>query len=482
MKQWMFLYGFLALASFTSCSKDDKPEKPKDGKFWGIFKESPIEEASQFTVVSETGEPIGNASVLIGNSVNVPFMNNTLKTDESGHFSIPEEWQQHQSLTIDAPGYLRVTYLEEAPLARNLVMHKAITPAIHEVRGITTGHQIKDRDGFLDFSLVMGTLTRQELLSLDVNKIVSSQSDRISIVGQPVDLPSNASIPRQKESYVIPVTIEKPIYRLYFSEPGVQKIYATRGRFQFKKIVDGFRSGLPLYELINEFDITGGTIQDIPIVSGQTTANLDVSRLSFSEKRLLTPPAIAADQILIAVSVADINGTLIPTDIKRLFSLKSQALGVLSGQPAFVAQVLKKASEFDPAAPGTDRLSVAIMPFEGKSPRTEYLSLIANPTRISESSYALEVPEPAKTISPMATHLLLSERNNADKSIRRTWEIYAKGWVSTIDLPLWPELEAEVTKKRVEVSFMGSFNGGNPNLGPDVIEAATHVTRSSAEF
>ena len=46
-----------------------------------------------------------------------------------------------------------------------------------------------------------------------------SSLDEIRVAGQKLGVPSNISLPKQKESYIITITIDKPIYRMYFNRP-----------------------------------------------------------------------------------------------------------------------------------------------------------------------------------------------------------------------------------------------------------------------
>ncbi|MBL7669545.1 MAG: hypothetical protein JNM39_03590 [Bdellovibrionaceae bacterium] len=482
MRKIMLLFGVLALLGLSACSKDDKPEKPKDGKLWSIIKDNQGQNLINYSIISEDGQAVRGAKVLIGDSLDTPFQNNILTADDSGQFPIPTDWISPQSLTIDAPGFLRVTFLREAPIARQIIMHRSYPQSTHELKGITTGHPLKDKDGFIDFSLVMSTMSRQDLLNFDIGKFVSPQTDKITVVGQPVELPSNASIPRQKESYLLPVTLEKPIYRLYFPEAGIQKIYASRARFPFKKVVDGFRNNVPFYELINDFEYYGGTVKDLAVLEPFNSADLNVSEFNFTEKRNVTAPNFAADLVNVGVTVADMNGYMIPTDIKRLNSGQTLPLTIYQGHPVIVAQVLKRAAEFKVLNSSSSRLSAVILPWAEttKSP-AEFMGLIADPVKSSDYGFTLEIPQSPATVAPLATYLLLSDIDEAQKTVQRTWEVYSKEWVSDVRLPNWPTPGAAL-KKRVEVSFVGSLNGENVDLGPKVIEAATHVTRSSADY
>lgn len=487
MKQYWLSLCALALIGFTGCSKDDKPEKPTDGKFSQLWHSAPEILENTYVITDETQTPINGAQILIGNAQNNPFPDNFLTTNEQGQFQIPGAWTEAQNLTIDAPGYMRVTFINELPHPRAIILKKIQPIPQHIVTGVTTGHPIQDKDSIVDFSLVMPAMTKYDLLNLDLNKVISPEKDTITAAGQEMTIPSNVSLPKQKESYFIGVTLEKPIYRLAFSEAGPQRIYAARGRFPFKAVVDELRNNAEFFDLINYFDITGGTIKDVQVSGASTSLDLNVKDMNYKAKLNVVAPTLKSGQVEVAVGVANINGTLFPTDVKRLNSKEKMQLAVLDASSSLIAHVLKNSSEFDTAKPGADRLSGALLPFTDNS-QAQFLSLIQNPTKVSDYSFKFDVPAAVNTIFPIASYSVISDiksikdaKGNTNKVATKIWEIYNPKWDSQLNLPQWPT-NAVGTKKRVEVSFIGSLNNQNVEMGTQVIEAATHITRSSLEY
>ena len=61
------------------------------------------------------------------------------------------------------------------------------------------------------------------------------------------------------------------------------------------------------------------------------------------------------------------------------------------------------------------------------------------------------------------------------------WEVYAPGWVAEIKLPEWKWNKA-APATRFEVSLVGTTSSDTSPLGPQMMEKATHVTRSSVDY
>src|SRR5690606_27028720 len=109
-------------------------------------------------------------------------------------------------------------------------------------------------------------MSKAELLAFDINKVISTDVDKISAGGRDMSIPSNISLPKQTERYLFfSITLDKNPFRIYFDSPGPQKIVALKGRFPFKKVVDELRSEKNFIDLINQFTIDGGTLQNIHI-------------------------------------------------------------------------------------------------------------------------------------------------------------------------------------------------------------------------
>lgn len=484
LNQFMGLCVLLIVTAtgFVGCNKDEKP-KPSKGV---VTTDAGLqEELTGLHIVDSENRPIPNAQILIGPARNAPFEGNFGVTDDKGVFALPVLWTSPEVVTIDAPGYLRASYFSLPPQPYKIQLKKKFV-ATAELRGRTSGHPVRNKDGYIDYSLVMSAMTRQDLLNFQIQKVLSPVDDTVTAVGMKMPIPSNVSLPKQTESYFINITLEKPQYRLFLGELGFQRVFAARGRFLFKPVVDGLRNNADILSLINYFTITGGSIRDVNIKDSVTTLNIPVMDLTFSQKRAYTAPPLSKGQVMVVLPVADNNGHLIPTDVKRLSAGQSMNLSIWDENPSYIAQVLKNDSEFDPNKPGMDRLSASLLPFD-ENLQSQFLPLIKNPAALSRFSYSLQSVD-SQGLNKLLTYAVISDvktEQKEDGSIIKTpnqvWEIYAPSWVTQISLPQW-EWTKTAPLTRFEVSFVASTTEVTAPMGPQLMEKATHVTRSSTDF
>ena len=216
--------------------------------------------------------------------------------------------------------------------------------------------------------------------------------------------------------------------------------------------------------------------------------NLDLSELRFQKNISVTAPDHATDEVVLGVVAQDMNGVLMPTDVKKL--PVGQALNLKSLDPAqsYILKVLQKQSDFNSVTDTTtnrDRLSVIYTAASEKS-AGQFLSLVGNP-RVQGQQIFLEAPQTLANIQPYATYLVLSELQEIQSGKHTTkiplsrWEIYAPGWASQINLPQQPLSATTTPQWRWEASFFGGVDS-TADLGPDMIQKTTHVTRSSIDF
>lgn len=484
--------GMMALMAFgiaiTGCSKDksDKPDSKSVARF--LWSEKSVITDNQFTIINQYGEPIKGAQILIGDAQGNPFRNNFLTTDKAGNAIIPAEWVTPASVTVDASGYIRQTLLNVNPGNLIIKLNSAYLAQRAEIRGLVTQLPVVNGDKLIDFALVMPAVTRADLLNFDIGQVISPYSDTLSAAGETSDIPSNISLPKQKESYFIGVTLDKPIYRLKTPTLGPKKIVTTRGRFVFKTVVSELRNGKPFHDLINHFSILGGSIREVTIANSLTNLDIPGNELEFKTTLTVNTPSTQADEIMLVLATNQIAGSMIPTDVKRATNGQAIKLQSLSSNDAYVVNVIKKQSEFMSQNPGADRMSASLLPYSSGAPQ-KLLPLIANPSIVSSANYIINLPQAPHTagINPIATTASISdliETQDGEKTImitNRKWDVYGLGWNQQINLPKWP-LDNMAARKRVEVNYVGSTLKDKVNFDDSLIANATHITHASADF
>ncbi len=473
---------------FTACGDKDKPNQPKPKEL--VYSDSYINglaQAGTIVVVDEQSRPLANVSVLFGNELNGPFQNNLLKTDAKGMLLLPSEWTTPLSVTVDLPNYIRVTYLSHKPEGMSFRLKKKQGFPQYEISGETLGHDIKNYDDQLDFGLVAESMTREDILTFDINKIISPLSDVMSVIGFDLNIPGNLSIPRQKESYVLPLTLAKPSYRIRTLSPGNKRILALRGHFPFKAVVDELRSGDKSYaDLINRFDLFGGVLQEINVTQERTLANLNTKAINFTGQVQIIAPFFKSQETFLAIGAAEDNGSWFPTDIKKVEPSQQQKLKLAPSGNAYVIGILKNKNEF--TSTNSSRLSATVVPATSNS-LFSMIPLIENPKVITPDEFLLGRPTgQIPKLNEVGTYAVLSSTGTLRSEIgemqvilSREWEVFADEWVDTIKLPKFP-VSSNRAQRRLEVTYLGNETGQKLEMGPIMIERTTHVTRSSVDF
>lgn len=481
---WMTALLGLSLV-ITGCDKN-KGEKPKSemASVAGFERFKRTKENAEIKVVNQFGEPIANAQILIGDAQGTPFRGNFITTNAQGMALVPREWTTPASLTVAAQGYVRKTILKQTPANFTIYMSTAYLNQYAEVKGKVNNLPVVDGDKLIDFAMAMPVLSRADLINFDFNQVISPFNDKLSAAGQESNIPSNISLPKQKESYIISVTLDKPVYRLKVPTIGQRKFVATRGRFVFKTVAGELRNGKKFHELINHFSILGAGLKDAMLTGPVTNLDIPGNELNFSSVIQVNPTSSQADEIALVLATSDMSGMMVPTDIKRVTNGKPTALQALPNQPSYIVNMIKKQSEFMSQAPGADRMTASVLPYSAAS-QYKLLPLIGNPSITNRENYIINLPAVARVegINPVATTAMISdltEVREGDTVVMtpiRKWEVTGFGWDAQISLPKWP-LDSSTTRKRVEVNYIGSSTSDAANT----LENATHVTHASTDF
>lgn len=487
------IISLLAVLLFlASCEKSNTSFSKNSDLGWGLGSLFSQTEVSGYTIKVTTlaGTPIVNAEVLVGWAEGNPVAGNLFKTDSKGEVLVPTEvWTANQPVSIRADDYTKVTYFEQAPSNLTMKMRPAPFPSYFEIKGITTGYTIEDGDDVIDCSLAMPTFSRLDLLSFDMNSVVSPYADSLTIKGQTVYLPSNVSIPKQKEYYAIfNITLDKPVYRFYVDQPAMNKAFALRAHFPFRSVVDKMRNATPFFELINDISIEGGSFRNLNIAGASNNLDFAVNEITFKGKRTMKAPKMKEDEVVLAVSTAQIQGSFVPTDVKRLISAQSATLKTMDQGNINLVSVLKKNTEMEPNSPNQDRMSAALTEFTTNI-TPQFLPLMDLPKLVSTNEFQLPSIQGVPGINPLATFAMVSEVKEFGapgtakvRAYKRLWDLYAPLWASTMKLPEFPNENSANVKKHFEVSFLGSLTQQTAQLGVDVSDVATHVTHSSTDF
>lgn len=482
----------LALAGglLVSCSKTSVPKRQSTwdqvAEVFGLQTAN-----TSLKVVDVFGKPVADAQILIGTGVDQPFAENFIATDANGSFTAPAGWTTPQAVTVNAPGYVRATYFAQLPGAQTYTLRPLVGAQNLKLTGQTTGYKTVDRDGIVDFGIVIPSLTKATLFNFDISAFISPETDEISIIGRTINIPKNIVLPQQRESYFFPIEFNKPNYALNFRSPGERMIYVARGTFPLDDVVNEVRNGKEFYELTNYLSIKGGALRKLDL-QGDTALNLPVNELNYTGSRQVMAPAFKNDEVVLTAALAEWKGWFYPTDVKILDAGKARNLTIATGGTPSLISILKRKDEMS-LTQNTDRLSAHFATFDnGITPN--FLPLMEKPK--VTNAYAFDVAAVAKPahVFEGAQFAVLSKVTQiqvAGKNLdvlENIWEVFSPNWMPATQIPQWPgenTPNGAAGKMRWEVTLTGlpSENSvQNVDLGPKWLDAASHATRASQDF
>lgn len=450
---------------------------------------------SRLTITNSDGQPIPGARVLIGPRENVPFPGNLLRTDASGQILIPKGWNNAQPLTIDAPGFVRATYFNRGRSDVNLYTLRRLPSSQRlELNGVAKNIGPIQRDGFIDAGLVFPALRRAEVNTLQIDSLISPESDPISIAGETVNVPSNVTFPEQTETYIVfPVTFNKPAYRLYTSEARSWKIAAVHARFPFKDVVDEIRSGKKFHEVINHIEFKQVGLRDVAMTGASTTMDIPVNEIPLKSSLLVTAPNYDRSKfVMMSAALTEQTGFYYATDVKTLEPKQKLSLTApKSNTGGLVVNVLRRTGDQTQQDDGSkEDLSVVVTPAAHSSQAVEFLPTLRTP-EVRNGQILIDPPRSPSNLMPGITYAILSKveliDNGTTKLEKKTpqWELYAEEWPSSLTLPEMPEATTPqpTGSYRWTISLGASAQGTEKMpMGPAALEKVSHVTRAAVDF
>ena len=473
-RQW--LKWALMLAVLGACSNNGNDGAQYD--FSSNHLQEELANRNSMRVIDDGGTAIAGAQIHIGNSVTT--------SDSNGVFQVPANWNQELPVTIIKDGFIKTSYLKQLPEGQTFEVHRKKTTVTQTVKGSISGFGNLPNDGFIDFGLAITSLDNTGALNFDITQLISEQYDTISVMGQQLDIPTNIFVPKQKESYgLIPLTVEKAFYRLFYDFTGTYKVQANLGKFDFKKVADKLKAGKSYFEVVNDF--TFSSLGTKSVLVNQPNVALDVvgNQKKLAPKVSFANPA-PAKGMLFGITMAEEEGKLLPSDIKLREGTTPQKLslpetatrGTVLLVHADKVQVNKDVAALSPS------MSTALVDSQ-KLDQGVILDRIEAPT-MTNTGMKLSKPNLKGNLKGFATYAALSDiKRDEFKRFTRDradvlWEVYSPGWVDSIELP---EVNNVRVSQRWQVVFYGIDSAENKQFnGPKTLNQATHAVHNAVNF
>lgn len=437
-------------------------------------------------VLDESDRAVVGAEVLIGLREGQPFLGNRLRTDADGRVGIPSAWSSAEDVTIQAPGFVRLTQLREQVGEHVYRLKRELKPAT-VLSGKTSGFGSLKTDGVLDVSLVFAALKKADLSTLDLTRLLSPDVDKQSVYGQEIEMPSNLSIPGQTESVLllVPVTLNKPRYRLALEGDGsaTKTVAAVAAQFDFKGMISDLQDGKSFFDLINRLKFKSYSVRSVAIspTAAPMTMDLPIAEVPLKSSIVVQTGAVPAGRAVIATALTDHSGDLIVTDVKRLMANEKRSLLTsYGGASTWVVRTLKKYEPTRVNFAGYDyeELSSIVLP-ANQTPVEDFLPTVSA-VETRGRSLILRPPRIPSSFVRTATKVTLSRieilsRESIDLVAKTPiWEFVADGLISQIELPMLAN-DPWVVKGRYRWELQYSAT-------PAGSEMPTHLSRNSIDF
>lgn len=448
-------------------------------------------ESSDIYILNDLGQKVPFARVLIGDHVTTN--NQWLTADENGFISLSKTWTEAQTLTIEAADHIRLSLKDQVPGARTLVIRKKPRTPNLTLRGNVSGVSTKDKDGYIDFAIVLDSMTKKDVLNFNVNKVVSPWTEKISALGFDFPVPQNIFLPKQKESYLLTVTLQKTWFDMPYDSYGKKSLYSLQGRFPFKKIISEVQNKTAYFELVNYFEFSGAGKLEHNFSNTSAAPTLNAAQIKMDASFTMQTPSIPSDQVIFGLSTYKDNDLFQPLDVKYMQSREKLIFKTNKNVAPYFIGVLKNKNEFTNDSASMERASISI-----NSPKDaiRYLPLIQDPSWNSTSELHINLPTiSSSAFSEQGMVVIISELHPItlpDGKVLKykipLWEIHSPTWASRLTIPDFETSSA--TARRVEVTLLAraTDNSGQQNTTAVIsnheerIESATHLTKSASDY
>lgn len=452
--------------------------------------------AGKLAVVDFEGRPVAGATIQIGDKPDLPFAGNVVTTDALGLVAVPTAWVGDQPVSIEAAGYVRATYLGRAPEAAVFQIRHSPAPQPLQLQGKTTGFGLLPSNGILDVSLVYPAISRSQAATFELTQLIGTGSDAIRVYGETLNLPSSLSIPAQSESFsILPVSLDKPTYRVSVAQAGNHRFAAVHGRFNFSQTINDLRAGKSFFDVINRIEFRSLTTRDYSITRPAQSADFPLGETPLQPAVSVAGHGIPSGYAMMATTLAESDGQCVVTDVKRLLAGETRALMSVapSGrESALLVRTLKRydARRIDFSGSDYEEASSVLTAANDLSP-VSFLPILKS---IVAQGRELILPVPSVSsaaFSARMTYVTLSKFQAVKTGdlvlVEKTplWDFYGDDFSNKLAIPNFArELWTEKGRYRWELRYAGdSAVSSNPrNLGPENLSQMTHVTKTAIDF
>lgn len=345
--------------------------------------------------------------------------------------------------------------------------------------GTTLGFGNLRTDGNADFGLVLKSFTKEDLFQIELNDLMSTAFDKISVIGNSIEIPSNVTLPEQRERYILSINLNKPTYKIQFNSEDDPQIVLLHGQFPFSDVVQGFRNDEPLLKLANRFNIL--SYSEYSFNNPDPKANFKVDlvagqKVHGSNFLAKAPQNVASDYSYVVVALDQKakhylanNLTVLAKNEIRNLKISSPSTYIFSGliHESFVNAESKSMAKY--------KMSLQLQ--ESSSWTSELLDFIEN-IKLTKDQLSYAMPS-NKGHNELGIAYNIIEISPFGEETVLTQNTVLGAWAPTIDLSFLPSLKKPKHSYRIDLFFAAASHAQIARDYEDLFELAEYISRNS---
>jgi hypothetical protein len=352
----------------------------------------------------------------------------------------------------------------------------------YELSGTTTGYGNLRTDGIADFGLVLKSFTRPDLFQLELNDLMSTEFDKITVIGNDIELPSNVALPQQKERYILSINLNKPNYKVQFKEHEDQKLVLLHGQFPFDDVVKGFRNDQPLLKLANKFNIVSFSEYSFENPLSFSKFKLDLiagQNIHSNFVQIQAPRTFPSDYSYVVVALDLVSNAYLANNLTVLAPNEIKNLKITANNTQIFSGLIHETFA-DPTSSSLLKHKMSLRLNSVNSPSTELLGFIENLSYKSDVlSYTLPNSRSLNEIG-LAYNIFEIDQKNKETIIYQNFIL--GDWPNSLDLSFFEILRKPNLKYRIEVYLTAAEHIKNATNFDEIFEYAELVTRNTTNL
>lgn len=352
----------------------------------------------------------------------------------------------------------------------------------YELSGTTNGYGNLRTDGIADFGLVLKSFKRADIFQIELNDLMSTEFDKISVIGNDIELPSNVALPPQKERYILSINLNKPNYKIQFKEHEDQRLVLLHGQFPFDDVVKGFRNDQPLLKLADKFNIISFSEYSFENPLKLSKLNLDLKagqNTHSSTVQIQAPKYFTSDFNYVVVAMDQVDNFYLANNLTVLAPNEVKNLKITGNNTQIFSGLIHETFA-DPSSNSLMKQKMSLKLNSINAPYTELLGFIENVTYKSDVlSYTLPDSRNLNELG-LVYNIFEIDGKKQEKIIYQNFVLGV--WANSLDLSFFEALRKPNFKYRIDVYLCAAEHAQLARDFDEIFEHAELVTRNSTHL